>query len=164
MFVYQTHENYHFDYFLSDKFNSCGYSHETGEYENVSRMMQISIDKLSPENIIKKSTNNTEYLEVKFDNRSIYLNRSIMLHALSDIYEELGKELGVEDKETLEKTKRTIFQYLLAKNIDFASSPYQFFKESTNSTRDFKALIISELPKLIHSRGLGSLLSSRQPK
>ena len=134
-------------------------AHEVGDYDVLSRVMEQSIEQLSPDKIVVKApAQGKNVLEVRYDGQIIYLNRSAMLHAIGSIYDELGKDLGYEDKEALELSRRSIFQYLSQKTIDLAKTPFLFFKNIIFNFPEESRHLSLELPKLIESRGLGAFV------
>ena len=72
------------------------------------------------------------------------------------IYDELGRELGIEEKIALDQSKRSVFKFLSQKTIELARTPYLFLKYHNELSR-VRHLSL-ELPKLIHSRGPGAFV------
>ena len=134
-------------------------AHDVADYDILSLTMDRSIERLSPDKIvIKPSSLKTDFLTVRYEGKTIYLDRSTMLEALGQVYDELGEELGYEEKRALESARESIFRYLSRKTIDFAKVPIDFFKNIVLNFPEESRHLSLELPKLIQSRGMGAFV------
>ena len=80
-----------------------------------------------------------------------------MLGAFENVYAELAKHLGVEDRKALEEAKLSLFAYLSQKTINLAKTPYIFFKDlMLNLPTELRHLSLI-LPKYFYSRGPAAL-------
>ena len=103
-----------FLFILSFLSSLSAFSHEPEgmSFTDSNRAIETAIEKLHPDRLILTDRTGKNTLEVKYKGESIYLNRSLMLGALNDVYNELSVDLTKEEKVALEETKLSIFSYL----------------------------------------------------
>ena len=139
-------------------FSIGAYGHEVADFKAVSHVMERSIEQLAPESLVSGPAKKTDFLTINYEGKVILLDRSKMLLALDQLYNELGKDFGVEEKDALDKMKQSLFVLLSNKAIDLAKTPYLFFKNVLLNLPQESRHLSLELPKLLHSRGAGSLV------
>tara|TARA_B100000925_G_scaffold286847_1_gene265183 strand:- start:2125 stop:3387 length:1263 start_codon:yes stop_codon:yes gene_type:complete len=135
-------------------------SHETEglSFADSNKALEKALEKLHPDRLIVTDRNGKNTLQVKFRGESIYLNRSVMLAALNEIYNELSEELTKEEKIALEETKLSVFSYLSQKTITIVKTPYLFFKDLVLNLPEHMSNLSLTLPKYYHSRGPTALV------
>jgi len=121
-------------------------------------LLEQAINKLKPESLVKTSAESSSTLELNYKGQKIYLDRSIMLRALSDIYKEISVDLTSEQKIIFEQTKQSIFSYLSQKTITIAKTPFLFFKDLIFHLPEHLTNLKLALPKYYHSRGAAALV------
>lgn len=131
---------------------------EGNSFEESKEIIEVTIKNLRPENLVVDKASSENKLKVLYRGEIVYLDRSVMLDALTKIYGEMSTALTPEEKIVLNEMKETIFSMMKRKSIDLAKGPFIFFHDLIKHLPENLQHLKLSLPKYYYSRGPASLI------